>query len=57
LELGLKEKYIGIEEFDDSVFTDINGEEDFDNEAVVEAFRDKNRRIVPIDITYEDKED
>jgi len=48
LESALKGKYIGIEEFDDGVFTDINGEEVFDNEvheAVVEVFRDKNRKI------------
>jgi len=60
LESALKEKYIDIEEFDDGIFIDINREEAFDNEvheAMVEVFRDKNRKIVAIDITYEDKED
>jgi len=60
LESALKGKYVGIEEFDDGVFIDINSEEVFDNEvheAMVEVFRDKNRKIVAIDITYEDKED
>jgi len=60
LESALKGKYVGIEEFDDGVFIDINSEEVFDNEvheAVVEVFRDKNRKIVAIDIIYEDKED
>lgn len=60
LEFALKGKYIGIEEFDDGIFIDINREEAFDNEiheAMVEVFRDKNRKIVAIDITYEDKED
>jgi len=60
LEFTLKGKYIGIEEFDDGIFIDINREEAFDNEiheAMVEVFRDKNRKIVAIDITYEDKEE
>ena len=60
LESAVKGKYIGIEEFDDGVFIDINSEEVFDNEvhdAIVEVFRDENRKIVAIDITYEDKED
>jgi len=60
LEFALKGKHIGIEEFDDGIFIDINREEAFHNEiheAIVEVFRDKNRKIVAIDITYEDKED
>ena len=60
LESALKGKYVGIEEFDDGVFIDINSEEVFENEvheAIVEVFRDKNKKIVAIDVTYEDKED
>jgi len=60
LESALKGKYIDIEEFDDGVAIDINSEEVFENEvheAIVEVFRDKNKKIVAIDVTYEDKED
>ena len=60
LESALRGKYIDIEEFDDGVAIDINSKEVFENEvhdAIVEVFRDKNKKIVAIDITYEDKED
>jgi len=56
----IKGKYVEIKEFDDGVFIDINSENVFDNEvheAIVEVYRDRNKKIVAIDITYEDKND